>query len=94
MTLHVTLTYHWFDKVESGKKTAEYRKFCAGWAKRLEKVKAGDFIVFHRGYTDKTATRKITDVSVISSWNLPQEEYKFFGCPNEEQFFKIDFEKE
>lgn len=94
MTLHVTLTYHWFDKVESGKKTTEYRKFCAGWAKRLEKLKPGDRIVFHRGYTDKTAVGKITEISVIVGWNLPQEEYKFFGCPNEEYFFEISFENQ
>ena len=93
-TIHITLTYHWFDKIESGKKTAEYRKYCVGWENRLKKLKPGDCIVFHRGYTDRTITRIITKIRVILGWDLPKAEYEFFGCPNEEYFFEISFENQ
>lgn len=90
-TLHLTLTYHWWDKVVSGEKKAEYRRFTEGWRKRLNGVKRGDLVVFHRGYTGRTLTRTIEDIRVIGGWNLPNEVYQFFKCPNESQFFEIQF---
>ena len=38
-TLHLTLTYHWWDKVDSGEKNAEYRRFTANWRKRLADIR-------------------------------------------------------
>lgn len=48
-------------------------------------------VVFHRGYTSRTLTRQIEQIRVISGWDLPNEEYRFFGCPNESAFYKIKF---
>ena len=88
-TLHLTLTYHWWDKVASGEKMAEYRRFTANWRKRLADVRPGDLVVFHRGYTNRTLTRRIEQIRVISGSDLPNEVYQFFGSPNESAFFKI-----
>lgn len=64
-TLHLMLTYHWWDKVLSGEKKAEYRRFTANWRKRLADVRPGDLVVFHRGYTNRTLTRRIEQIRVI-----------------------------
>lgn len=93
-TIHMTLTYKWFDLVESGKKTEEYRRWVPGWRKRLNGLKRDDLVVFHRGYTGRTLTRKIEDIRVIGGWDLPNDVYKFFGCPNESLFFRIRFQNE
>lgn len=90
-TLHLTLTYHWWDKVSNGEKKAEYRQFTANWRKRLNGLKRGDLVVFHRGYTNRTLTRRIEQIRVIGGWDLPNEAYQFFKCPNESQFFEIQF---
>lgn len=87
--IHMTLTYRWFDLIESGRKDTEYRRWVPGWQKRLEGTKEGDRIIFHRGYTDRTCVREIESVEVVTGWDLPNEEYRFFGCPNESAFFKI-----
>lgn len=88
-TLHLTLTYHWWDKIASGEKNAEYRRFTANWRKRLADVRPGDLVVFHRGYTSRVITRRIEQIRVLSGRDLPNEVYQFFGCPNESQFFEI-----
>lgn len=90
-TLHLTLTYHWWDKVVRGEKKAEYRRFTANWRKRLADVRPGDLVVFHRGYTNRTLSRRIEQIRVIGGWNLSNEVYQFFKCPNESQFFEIQF---
>lgn len=43
--LHLPLTYHWFDEIESGRKKCEYRRFTEGWSKRLSRLKKGDVSV-------------------------------------------------
>lgn len=72
-TLHLTLTYHWWDKIASGEKNAEYRRFTANWRKRLADVRPGDLVVFHRGYTNRTITRRIEQIRVISGRDLPNK---------------------
>ena len=91
--LHLTLTFHWFDEIAEGRKTCEYRRFTANWQKRLEDVRPGDLVVFHRGYTSITITRRIEQIRVISGCDLPNEVYQFFGCPNESKFFEITLDK-
>lgn len=91
-TLHLTLTYHWWDKIASGEKNAEYRRFTEGWKKRLSHFKKGDLVIFHRGYSARTITRRVVNIRVLDGWNLPNDVYKFFGCPNETRFFEIAFE--
>ena len=91
--IHATLTYQWFDEINAGHKTAEYRRITPYWEKKLSNIKPGDCIVFHRGYSDKTIRRRILYVRKISGWDLPPAEYNFFKCPNESGFFEINFEK-
>lgn len=93
-TLHLTLTYHWWDEIDAGRKTCEYRRFCESWRKRLNGLRRGDSIVFHRGYTSRTLTRTIENIRVIVGWDLPNEVYEYFKKPNEEKFFEIQFSKE
>ena len=90
-TLHLTLTYRWWDEIAAGRKTCEYRRFTEGWRKRLNGLKRGDLVVFHRGYTNRTLSRRIEQIRVIGGWNLPNDVYQFFKCPNESQFFEIQF---
>lgn len=78
--LHLPLIYHWFKEIESGLK------------KRLSRLKKGDLVVFHRGYSSRTITRRIVNIRGVDGWNLPNEVYQFFGCPNESRFFEIAFE--
>ena len=91
--IHATLTYQWFDKINAGRKTAEFRRITPYWEKKLSNIKPGDCIVFHRGYSDKTIRRRILYVRKIVGWDLPPDEYNFFKCPNESGFFEINFEK-
>ncbi len=64
---------------------------CVRGRKRLNGLRRGDSIVFHRGYTNRTLTRRIEQIRVIGGWDLPNEVYQFFKCPNESQFFEIQF---
>ena len=64
--LHLTLTYQWYDMIEAGIKTEEYREIKPYWATRLiypHESEDGNFephfvdfiqfdqIIFHRGYS-------------------------------------------
>lgn len=92
-TLHVTLAHKWFDAIEAGKKIAEYRQRTPYWEKKLQIFRPGDAIIFHRGYTAQTITGTIKNIRIITGWDLPNQEYKYFNSPNETQFFEILFEK-
>ena len=91
--LHLTLTYHYFDEIVSGRKSAEYRQCNPYWCDKLKEIKPGDFIIFHRGYSDKILARKILQIRKIIGFDMPPDEYHFFKCPNETYFFEIEFEK-
>lgn len=91
--LHLPLTYYWFKEIESGRKTCEYRRFTEGWRKRINRLNNGDLLVFHKGYTNRTITRQITRISVVNGWDLPNDVYNYFGCPNEDKFFCIAFKE-
>ena len=72
--LHLVLKRCWFDKIVSGEKTSEYRKRSDYWNKRLAN-KHYDTVVFHKGYTNTTATYKIASISVTTDkndLNLPE----------------------
>lgn len=47
-SLHLILTYNWFDKIKSGEKTSEYREIKPHWNNIL--AKDYETVVFHRGY--------------------------------------------
>ena len=66
--LHLVLKHHWFDKIVSGEKTSEYRECSDYWNKRLTN-KRYDMVVFHKGYTNTTATYKIISISITTGQN-------------------------
>lgn len=66
--LHLVLKHHWFDKIVSGEKTSEYRECSDYWNKRLTS-KRYDMAVFHKGYTNTTATYKIISISITTGQN-------------------------
>ena len=73
-TLHLVLNHHWFDKIVSGNKTSEYRECSEYWNRRLAN-KHYDTVVFHKGYTNTTATYKIKSIGITreqNDLNLPQ----------------------
>lgn len=92
--LYLNLTRHWYQCVENGSKTHEYRALTPYWVKRINRVQSGDFVAFRLGYTNTTILRQIINIRVITGWELPQAEYEYFHCPNEQKFFDIEFSKE
>lgn len=48
--LYLTLKKQWFDLINSGNKTEEYREIKPYWTKRLEDLKY-DFVEFRHGYS-------------------------------------------
>ncbi len=93
-TIHLVLTYHWFKQIADGQKTREYRRFCPFFRRTLANLKQGDKIVFRKGYSGVTLTRTVEKVSVIPGWRLPNDVYDYFGKPNEDKFFEIEFKEE
>lgn len=93
-TMHLMLTHHWWEEIAAGRKTSEYRRFTERWRKRFNRIQRGDWVVFHRGYTDRIITRRIENIRIIVGWDLPNEVYDFFGKPNEDKFFEIQFNNE
>lgn len=66
--LHLVLKHHWFDLIISGKKTSEYRECSEYWNKRLTN-KHYNTVVFHKGYTNTTATYKIVSIAITTKPN-------------------------
>lgn len=66
--LHLVLNHHWFDLIISGKKTSEYRECSEYWNKRLTN-KHYNTVVFHKGYTNTTATYKIVSIAITTKPN-------------------------
>lgn len=72
--LHLVLKHYWFDKIVSGEKTSEYRVCSEYWNKRFANNQY-DTVIFHKGYTNTTATYKIKSIGVTckkNDLNLPQ----------------------
>ena len=68
--LHLTLTYHWFDEIASGRKTHEYRRCSSYWKNIMEKC--GDKIctvIFHRGYTADIITKEVKSITIVDGKN-------------------------
>lgn len=51
--LDPVLTHHWYDKIESGEKSHEYREIKPYWTRRLC-AKRYDTVRLRRGYTSTT----------------------------------------
>lgn len=77
-TLHLVLKHKWYDMIDSGVKTEEYREITPYWTKRIlgvEKISISGLlreeyeydythVRFHRGYTNTTMIFKINYISV------------------------------
>jgi len=50
---HLILKHKWYDAIDRGEKTVEYRRNTAYWRRRILDC---DRVVFHRGYTSTTMT--------------------------------------
>lgn len=63
MKLHLVLKHQWFDMIASGEKHDEYRDRTPYWKKRIwDRRHEIDEIVFHRGYTSETMTKKVVEI--------------------------------
>ena len=81
------LKSNWFNLIKSGKKISEYRE-CKPYWKRVEKLKAGDKIIFCLGYPKKCDISKrlvktFTKLSIVDGKNTDLNINK--------KVYKIDF---
>lgn len=56
--LYLFLKYKWYDLIESGQKTSEYREIKPYWINRLEN-KHYDTVTFQRGFTKKSTKNDV-----------------------------------
>lgn len=68
--LYLTLKYKWYDLIESGQKTSEYREIKPFWDKRLNKHY--DTVTFQRGYS-KNPCKMTFKILEITKTNLPND---------------------
>ena len=96
--LDLSLTYHWYDEIESGRKKEEYRQLKRFYYKRLLDFSSGvcidnlinaqnfahyDAVRFHRGQGGKTTMLfKIEDIRI--GYGRPE-----WGAPDNEKVFII-----
>lgn len=62
LNLHLVLKHKWYDLIESGQKTVEYRDMTPYWINRIIKKhnsNGGNTVIFHKGYTNVTMTFEI-----------------------------------
>lgn len=78
-TLYLPLKKEWFEKIESGEKTVEYREKKDYWIRRLKRTemyhrgmdvygtpgKIYDYLCFALGYGGRTMTFVIDDIFVV-----------------------------
>lgn len=70
--LTFNLKKEWFDKIKSGEKTHEYRKYNKYWTKRLNHIKTPCECIFACGYPKKDDNLRrlkaiITDISLLNN---------------------------
>lgn len=82
-TVHLVLRHKWYDMIDSGKKTEEYRAIST-WRRRLGgNIK---FVTFHRGYSSTTMTFEVQ--SINTGIGNPE-----WGAPKDKEVFIIKFGK-
>ena len=74
ITLHLVLTYHWYDATAAGHKRIEYREITDNWRRRIwEKRDRIKYVTFSRGYTSTTQTFKVDQIHIgacpIKGWD-------------------------
>ena len=88
--LHLILTHHWYDMIESGAKRVEYRGCTTRYKKLLQNKTE---VIFHRGYSKTTMKFKITRLRIK---NINEKDITAELAP-EEWFgrivYAIDFEE-
>jgi len=57
--LHLILDYYWWDEIDSGRKTVEYRDDKPYYRNR---IKGKTVVVLHRGYSKKTMAFEISRI--------------------------------
>jgi hypothetical protein len=62
--LSLVLKHKWYDLIESGEKTSEYRDIKPYWDKRL--AKHYDTVTFQRGYTSTKLKFEIISISITN----------------------------
>tara|TARA_R110002050_G_scaffold191532_6_gene326330 strand:- start:2128 stop:2403 length:276 start_codon:yes stop_codon:yes gene_type:complete len=73
-TLRLTLSYHWYQMIQSGEKRVEYREITPRWTKLIwDKRDQYTHICFSRGYSKTTMTFEVTAIDVgtcpIPGWD-------------------------
>lgn len=63
--LSLVLMHKWYDLIECGEKTSEFREIKPYWTKRLE-GKHYDTVTFQRGYTNTKLCHKVISISITS----------------------------
>lgn len=74
--LHLSLKAKWYNMIESGEKTEEYREIKEYWKKRLV-GKNYDAVQFSYGYTKRTMLFRLDSVSIgigKPEWGAPETE--------------------
>lgn len=66
--LHLILKSEWFDKINKGVKTSEYREITDYWTNVLLR-KQYKTVVFHKGYTKNTIEFMIDKIAVTKQPN-------------------------
>lgn len=85
MTLHLVLKSKWYDMIASGEKKEEYRAITPYWTKRIwDKDPRVSDVIFHCGYTSKSMTFSIKNVSI--GYGNPE-----LGAPTDKKVFIISF---
>lgn len=67
-TLHLVLKSVWYDKIDCGEKTHEYRVCKEYWDKKFNK-NTYRRVIFHRGYTAHTMEFEILDIKITTGKN-------------------------
>lgn len=79
-TIHLVLKHKWWNMIESGVKTEEYREIKPYYEKRLLYVYDTNdtvLVCFHKGYTSETMTFVIEGVSIGKGnpeWGAPDKD--------------------
>lgn len=92
--LDLSLTYHWYDEIASGRKKEEYRDITPFWKSRLEQAFDGkttfkkyDAIRFRRGRYGKT-TMLVECRSIYVGYGRPE-----LGAPEDKEVYILDLGK-
>ena len=58
-TCTLVCTFHWYDEIESGRKTIEYRE-CKEYNRK--RIQGAQYVIFRRGYTKTSMTFAISAI--------------------------------